>query len=450
MSVFDGKRLSRELFKLDAERLPQGWYSDAYFLNAVRLLEDLNRVGYTFSGTAPKGVTADHVITGDIEVEMQVFTRRRPFSLIAGVDEALALLQTGTGYYDDAGQLVSTYDRLRVEAIQDGELIEYHGNPRKVMPVLRIRGRYRDFAALETPILGALAEASRVATNVYLVLEAAQGKDILFFPARFAHYKMQALHGYSYSLAIQAFRRKHGGNAGTFVSTMEQGAWWGGSAGGTIAHSTIACFLGDTAETMVQFCKSRPAEIPRIALIDFHNDCVTATLQVMERMFSLYLKELRAGNTAEAARYKLFGVRPDTGASMRDVSIPPLGDKRLDCGVNPRLVRLLRQTIDDAHKAWSVPFEYLAEARAWCADVKIVVTGGFNPEKIRRFEELEVPVDIYGVGSWLLSNSDTDGTNNDFTADIVRVKLDGQWVDMAKVGRCPCDNPRLELVTPIA
>src|SRR5665213_3064961 len=219
VSLFDGKRLGRELFKLDAERLPQGWYSDAYFLNAVRLLEDLNRLGYTFSGTAPKGVIADKVRTGDIEVEMQVFTRRRPFSLIAGVDEALALLQTGAGYYDDQGTLVSTYDQLQVEAIQDGELVEYHGNPRKVLPVLRIRGRYRDFAALETPILGALAEASRVATNVYLVLEAAQGKDILFFPARFAHYKMQALHGYSYSLAIQAFRRTHGGNAGTFVST---------------------------------------------------------------------------------------------------------------------------------------------------------------------------------------------------------------------------------------
>ncbi|MGH2390600.1 MAG: nicotinate phosphoribosyltransferase [Chloroflexota bacterium] len=447
MSVFDGRRLSREVFQLDAARLPRGWYSDVYFLNAVRLLEDLNRAGYSFSGKAPKGVTADRVRTGDIEVEMQIFTRRRPFSLIAGVDEALALLQTGTGYYDEQDRLVSTYDQLRVEAIQDGELIEYQGNPRKVLPVLRIRGRYRDFAALETPLLGALAEASRVATNVYLVLEAAQGKDILFFPARFAHYKLQALHGYAYSLAVQAFRRRNGGSAGTFVSTAEQGAWWGGGGGGTIAHSIIACFLGDTAEAMVQFCQSRPPEIPRIALIDFHNDCVTATLEVMERMFALYLKELRAGRRTGAERYRLFGVRPDTGASMRDVSVPPLGEKGLDCGVNPRLVRLLRQTIDDAHKSWSVPFEYLAEARAWCAGVKIIVTGGFNPEKIRRFEELEVPVDIYGVGSWLLGNSNTDGTNNDFTADIVRVKLDERWVDMAKVGRCPCDNPLLEPVS---
>jgi len=75
------------------------------------------------------------------------------------------------------------------------------------------------------------------------------------------------------------------------------------------------------------------------------------------------------------------------------------------------------------------------------------VTGGFSPEKIRRFEELGVPVDVYGVGSWLLSNCASDGTNNDFTADVVRVRLDGEWVDMAKVGRRPCDNPLLERVS---
>jgi nicotinate phosphoribosyltransferase len=278
------------------------------------------------------------------------------------------------------------------------------------------------------------------------VLTAARGKDVLFFPARFAHYKLQALHGYAYSLAVEAYRQRFSGQVGVHVSTDEQGAWWGGAGGGTIAHAAIACFLGDTVETMVRFCKHRPAEIPRIALIDFHNDCVGETLKIMARLWELYLAELRVGRTDEAARYRLYGVRPDTGGTMRDVSVTPLGDKRLDCGVNPRLIHNLRTAMDNAWHAWPVPFEWLEEARRWCEGIKIVVTGGFSPEKIRRFEELEAPVDIYGVGSWLLSNSTTDGTNNDFTADIVRVQLDDQWVDMAKVGRCPCDNPLLERV----
>jgi len=48
--------------------------------------------------------------------------------------------------------------------------------------------------------------------------------------------------------------------------------------------------------------------------------------------------------------------------------------------------------------------------------------------------------------TWLLNNCDAEGTSNDFTADVVRVRLDGNWIDMAKVGRRPCDNPLLERV----
>ena len=59
-------------------------------------------------------------------------------------------------------------------------------------------------------------------------------------------------------------------------------------------------------------------------------------------------------------------------------------------------------------------------------------------------KELRVPADIYGVGSWLLSSCDVCGTNTDFTADIVRVKIHGRWYDMAKTGRRVGDNPRLE------
>ena len=83
-------------------------------------------------------------------------------------------------------------------------------------------------------------------------------------------------------------------------------------------------------------------------------------------------------------------------------------------------------------------------ARAWCQAIKIVATGGFTPERIAEFERAGVPADIYGVGSYLLTKSARDGTSTDFTADIVRVKLDGRWRVLAKVGRAPGDNPRLE------
>jgi nicotinate phosphoribosyltransferase len=183
-----------------------------------------------------------------------------------------------------------------------------------------------------------------------------------------------------------------------------------------------------------------------VALIDFDNDCVGTSLAVMDAMFTRYRALIDAGNEEEARRYKLYAVRPDTSGSLRDVSVPPLGLKKLDLGVTPRLVFILRKAVDDAWKQWDLPPEWQERARQWCHDVRILVTGGFNVEKIRRFEDLAVPVDIYGVGSSLFSNSDEEGTNNDFTCDLVRVQVNGTWYDMAKVGRRACDNPDMEVV----
>ena len=145
-------------------------------------------------------------------------------------------------------------------------------------------------------------------------------------------------------------------------------------------------------------------------------------------------------------KYVLYGVRPDTGGNLMDQSLEPLGDKRLDKGVNARLVFKMRHEIDRAYESWNVPLQWLERARAYCRNVKITVTGGFTPRKIRDFEENNVPADVYGVGSYLFSNSNEDGTNNDFTADIVRVKIGGAWHDLAKVGRHAAENPALQPV----
>jgi nicotinate phosphoribosyltransferase len=45
-----------------------------------------------------------------------------------------------------------------------------------------------------------------------------------------------------------------------------------------------------------------------------------------------------------------------------------------------------------------------------------------------------------------LSSCDICGTNNDFTADVVRVRILGRWYDLAKTGRRACDNPQLERI----
>ncbi len=446
MSIFDSKRLTNETFKLDMERMRRGWYSDKYFENINRMLTALSKEGYCYSGqfhNLPAGVSPEQIAVGDIEVEMQWFTRRMGKTTVVGVDKSLAMLKHCTGYFDD-NKFIDTSDRLEVWAVQDGTIVKYDGDPTQIQPVIKVRGRYRDFALLETPTLGILTRSSRVATNVYETLVASRGKPVLFFPARFDVHEVQAADGYAYNIALQRFNKDHAQELGAFVSTDAQGDWWGGAGGGTVAHAAIASFLGDTAEAMMQFSYILPAQIPRIALVDFNNDSVRDTLRVLDAMFGKYRELMDAGKKVEAEKYKLYGVRLDTGGSLRDVSVLPLGDPALDLGVNPRLVFNVRQALDSASETWDLPEAWRDAAREFCRSVKIVVSGGFNPEKIRKFEKLKVPVDIYAVGSYLFNNGNS--TTTDYTADVVRVKLNGEWIDMAKVGRKVGENENLERV----
>jgi nicotinate phosphoribosyltransferase len=446
MSIFDHKRLTNETFKLDIDRMRQGWYSDKYFENIGRMLAALAAEGYTYSGSQhnlPAGVSRENIAVGDIEVEMQWFTRRVGNTIVVGVDKSLEMLRYCTGYWD-GHEFIDTADHLEVWAVQDGTVVKSDGNPLNAEPVIKVRGRYRDFALLETPTLGVLTRSSRVATNVYETLMAARGKPVLFFPARFDMHEVQAADGYAYNIAIQRFNMDFSQQIGSFVSTDAQGDWWGGAGGGTVAHAAIASFMGDTAEAMMQFSRILPANIPRIALVDFNNDSVRDTLRVLEAMFWKYQELCDLGDQAEAAKYVLYGVRLDTSGSLRDVSVAPIGDPALDLGVNPRLVFNVRQALDSVSENWNIPSAWKEAAREYCRNVKIVVSGGFNPEKIRKFEKLGVPVDIYAVGSWLFNNN--GGTVTDFTGDVVRVKVHGEWIDMAKVGRKSLDNPSLERV----
>lgn len=446
MSIFDQKRLTNETFKLDIERMRRGWYSDKYFENIGRMLSVLAAEGYRYSGSnhkLPRNISPEDIAVGDIEVEMQWFTRRPGNTIVVGVDKSLAMLRHCTGYWE-GDQFMDTSDKLEVWAAHDGTVVRSDGDPLHAEPVIKVRGRYRDFALLETPTLGVLTRSSRVATNVYETLMAARGKPVLFFPARFDMHEVQAADGYAYNIAIQRFNMDFSQQIGSFVSTDAQGDWWGGAGGGTVAHAAIASFMGDTAEAMMQFSRILPAKIPRIALVDFNNDSVRDTLRVLEAMFRNYQELCDQGDQAEAAKYVLFGVRLDTSGTLRDVSVEPIGDPALDLGVNPRLVFNVRHGLDSAFESWAIPAAWKDTARQYCRNVKIVVSGGFNPEKTRKFEKLGVPVDIYAVGSWLFNNN--GGTVTDFTGDVARVKVHDRWINMAKVGRMPLENPNLERV----
>jgi nicotinate phosphoribosyltransferase len=216
-------------------------------------------------------------------------------------------------------------------------------------------------------------------------------------PARHDHHRIQTGDGYAAHVAGLITGAEIG------VTTNEQASWWGGLGVGTVPHALIASYGGDTVLAATKFAERAPADMNVTVLVDFENDSVRTALEV-----------------ADALGDRLWGVRLDTSEALVDRSLwDEMGDFR-PTGVNHVLVHKVRQALDAAgHER-----------------VKIVVSGGFTPEKIRDFERLAVPVDAYGVGSSLLRGE------NDFTADIVL--LDGK--PCAKVGRRYRPNPRLEKV----
>lgn len=441
MSIFDHRWLTNATIQLDVEGIRRGYYSDRYFTNIRDILATAQAQGYTFAGRServPQALAAD-VEIGDIVVEAQVFSRRKPFTVVAGVDVVLALLRHCAGYYD-GDRFVETWQSLEVEAVEDGTVAAYGGEPSQVTPVVKIRGRYRDFALLETVYLGILSRASRIATNVYNVARAANGKPILFFPARFDLPSVQPADGYAYWVGMQRANFDTGHQVEPVVSTDAQGAWWGGRGAGTIPHALIASFLGDTVEATAMFAQTLPVSVPRIALVDFHNDSIRDLLATLNAFWPKFLVAWHAGDSDEQRRWTLDGVRLDTSGSMRDAGLPPDAPK----GVNPVLVRAVRDALDNAWRSWDLEADEVEIAQGYCRNVQIVVSGGFDREKVERFEAEGVPVDVYGVGSTFLRNDSETGT--DHTMDIVRVKVGEQWFDIAKVGRAPNDNADLRPV----
>jgi nicotinate phosphoribosyltransferase len=330
-------------------------------------------------------------------VTMQVFQKNEG-SVLCGVEEVKELLKEGTGYWDfgnrqpvtgnrepESNTWVSKFDELKIESLNDGDMLKAGER------VMHITGPYAYFAQLESIYLGILARRTWVATNTRQCVEAAggkpfgktQGKPVFFFGDRFDYFQNQEGDGYAAHL---------GGAFG--VCTEAQTAWWGGKPIGTIPHALIAVNNGDTVIAAKQFIKAYP-DVNLILLVDFDNDCVRTAL-----------------NAARILKDKLWGVRLDTSRDLVDISLQAKNEKYQSqiknfehrtipkyhlYGVNRLLVKKVRKALDNEG----------------FSKIKIAVSGGFYPGKIKLFEDDKTPVDVYGIGSGIVHGS------NDFTADIV-------------------------------
>ncbi len=235
------RRLEPGVFNLPVDKMRAGYYSDAYF---NRVKEILIR-----DGRRPR-------------VLMQVFNKKD--AVLCGIDEAIAIVKLCSGRQLPNGGWEPGWADLDMRALHDGDRIAPYET------VMTIEGDYTAFAHLETDYLGVLARRTKVATNTSAVVAAASGKNVLFFPARFDHHLVQTGDGYAAYIS---------GALG--VSTDAQAEWWGSRGFGTVPHSLIAAYGGDTILAVQKFAEHVDPNVNVIALVDFDNDCVNTDVKII-------------------------------------------------------------------------------------------------------------------------------------------------------------------------
>lgn len=303
--------------------------------------------------------------------------QRTDEAMVCGLDESIAVLQ----------QFAIHPEELIVEALNDGDVVAANE------PVLKVTGRYEDFGFLESLLDGILARRSSVATNTMRAVRALNGARTFSMADRQDDYLTQPGDGYAtYVGGIKAF------------STDAQGAWVGIKGMGTMPHALIEVCGGDVLAAADLYLKAYP-DAPVTCLIDYHNNVTVDAIALAKHLGR-----------------KLKAIRVDTSKSLIDHYFDDKDTSGFDPhGVCKELIFALRKTLDDHG------FDY----------VEIVVSSGFTPEKIAEWVKLGVPVDMYGIGTYLVNNS-TCG----FTGDLV--ELDGR--PEAKEGRHNIASSRLQRV----
>ena len=226
-------------------------------------------------------------------------------------------------------------------------------------------------------MLGMLAQSTGWATAARRCVETAGSVPVISFGARHVHPDITDVLDYA---AIV------GGCVG--ASTPAGARLAGLNPTGTMPHSLVLIF-GDTVRAAEAFDRDMPPDVPRIVLVDTFKDEAEEALRV-----------------ANALGDRLYGIRLDTPSERGRVTAA--------------LVTEIRARLD----------------QAGFGHVKIGVSGGLTPDRIRYFLDEGAPVDSFAVGSYISGASPID-----FTGDIK--EIDG--APIAKRGRIPgrTESPRL-------
>lgn len=355
-------------------------------------------------------------------VRAQVFIRKGP-GVVYGINEALAILEKYSKFREHGG---------RVFALQEGSAYE------SCETLLLIEAPVQDIIELETMYLGVITaqttlnnggwdiKLDQIEANMKAVVDAAEGRPVSYFGARHWHWNRDK------EIAEAALK-----GGATDTSTDIGSSNLGKQGIGTIPHileNVYAWKLGPenaVLNSTLAFDRHMPVDIPRIALIDYHNKEVGDTLSVANNFG-------KKGSYYAKTRVPLFGVRVDT-----------CGENYMEKTDSSVLRYFKHSHIND--KFWfsnGVSIAGVYEMRKILnlqghQNIHIILTSGFGEvDKVKAFVEAEKELKIklfdgLGVGGIFSARM--------ATMDIVAVgNTIETMVPMSKIGRKFRENSRLE------
>lgn len=286
---------------------------------------------------------------------MQFIHFKKEPIMVCGIKESLKIINEALS--------PEVLKRTKIWHKNDGDIVS------KDEPVLLIEGYYQDFAHLENIIDGILARMSSVATNSYKMLQLIDTKKLIFMADRSDCFVNQPYDGYAaYIAGVRNFVTK--AHIAKIKNINDVNVI------GTIPHALIQQCNGDIVGCLKKYSETFPDE-KLVALIDFHND------------IEAEIKKIKAANL------KIDMVRIDTSSALVDEGLKRRGIEKN--GVNPDLVKLCRQTLDQLDMS----------------DVKIIVSSSIDYNKVEQFERSQYKPDFYGIGSSLIERT------VHFSADLV-------------------------------
>lgn len=296
------------------EEIKNGEVTDSYFINT--------EVALRKAGRNPR-------------VTMEVYTRHLPY------DDSWGIL---CGVYEVAKLMEGL--PVDVDSMEEGEIFAVPKGPLAYEPVMRVRGRYADFARYETPLLGFLAAASGFTTKAARIRRAAGDRTLLSFGTRRAHPALSPL------IERSAYVAGFDG-----VSNICGAKLLGIKGSGTMPHSFVLCF-DSQQDAWKAFADALPEGANVIVLAD-----------------TLFDEKAESVMAFEILGKRLYGVRLDTPASRR-------GDWR-------KIIEEVRWELN------------IRGGR----DVKIFVSGGLDESDVT---ELRGIVSGFGVGTSVSNASSID------------------------------------------